>query len=279
MSNAEVIAAWDGPTGEKWVADADRYDRLNQRFGHAVVAAVAAQAGERVVDIGCGNGALLLDLAPQVAPDGCVVGVDVSGPMLGAAMRRTDGAGLGNVSFVKADAQTHAFDPGGFDAAVSRFGVMFFADPVAAFANIGRALRSGGRLVFACWQEMIDNEWLMVPATAALAHVPFPELAGPDAPGPFSLADQTRVRSVLTEAGFVDIALDVLYEPMVLGQSVDDVVAFLLRTDVAALLFKNAPQAGIDAAVAAMAEVLAPHQSDEGVTMHGAAWLVQARMP
>src|SRR6266481_2381444 len=98
MSNAEVIAAWDGPTGEKWVADADRYDRLNQRFGDWVVDKVDAQPGERVVDIGCGNGALLLDLAPRVGPGGCVVGVDVSGPMLAAAQRRADAAGLENVS-------------------------------------------------------------------------------------------------------------------------------------------------------------------------------------
>lgn len=279
MSNEDVIAAWDGPTGEKWAADAERYDRLNIRFGEGVVEAVAARLGERVLDIGCGNGALVLALGPQVGPTGSVVGVDVSGPMLELAQQRADAAGLGHASFVKADAQTHPFEPGAFDAAVSRFGVMFFDDPAAAFANIRGALRPGGRMVFSCWQEVIDNEWLMVPATAAMESVPFPELGPPGSPGPFALADEDRLCSVLAGAGFVDVSLDVMYEPMVMGDSVEDVVAFFLRTDLATLLFKDASQAGIDAALVAMAKALAPFQRDEGVTMHGAAWLVQARSP
>lgn len=279
MSNADMIEAWDGPTGEKWVEDAERYDRLNRRFGERVVDRVAAQPGERVLDIGCGNGAVALVLAPHVGPDGAVVGVDISGPMLGKARQRVDEAGAANVEFVKADAQVHVFKPQSFDAAVSRFGVMFFDDLVAAFANIRAALRPGGRLVFCCWQDRLDNEWIMVPVSAALAHIPFPELGLPNAPGPFALADHDRTSAVLADAGFVDIVIEDVYEPMRLGESAPDVVEFFMRTELATTLFKDVPQPQVDAALAAMAEALAPYDTQDGVVMQGAAWLVTARAP
>lgn len=277
MSNADMIEAWDGPTGEKWVRDAERYDELNRRFGESVLDAVAAQPGERILDIGCGNGALALALAPVVGPQGCVTGIDISGPQLDNARRRATAAGLSNVEFLKADVQVHDFAPQSFDAAVSRFGTMFFADAPAAFANIGAALRPGGRLVFVCWQDMLNNEWIMVSAGAALNHVPFPELAGPGSPGPFALADHDRTHGLLADAGFVDITFDDLYEPMVLGTSVEDVLAFMLRTDLAVLLFKDVPEPTVDTAVAAMGEALKPYEKDGRVVMNGSAWLVQAK--
>src|SRR5688500_5072726 len=197
MPNVEQAEYWDGPGGEHWAADAERYDEINRRFGERIVSAVEARPGERVLDVGCGNGVLSLALARQVMPDGSVLGLDLSGPMLGEARRRAEAAGLDNVSFEQGDAQVAALPEASFNAAVSRFGVMFFEDPVAAFANIGRALRPDGRLVFACWQELLRNEWLVVPSAAALAFVPMPELGEPGRPGPFSLADPERVRSVL----------------------------------------------------------------------------------
>jgi len=283
MANEAQIESWDGPGGERWVRDSERYDRINERYGERLVAAVgagsagaAAAAGERVLDVGCGNGAVSLALAGAGAQ---VTGVDISGPMLAEAGRRASAAGL-SIEFVKADAQVHAFEPAAFDTVVSRFGVMFFDDPKAAFANIGSAVRPGGRLLFACWQELLKNEWLAVPAVAALAHVPMPEMGEPGQPGPFAFAEPSRVQSILEAAGWVDVGFEEMHEPMVMGTSVDDTVAFLQGTDIAAGLFKDAEPAAVEAAWAAIADALAGHTRDDGaVVLQGAAWLVTASRP
>jgi SAM-dependent methyltransferase len=275
VPNADQIAYWDGPAGEHWAAEQDRYDRINVAFRERIVAALEAEPGERVLDVGCGNGALSVAIGPLVDRGGSVLGLDISGPMLAAAARRAGEAGLDNVSFQRGDAQVHRLDDGAFDAVVSRFGVMFFDDPAAAFANLARALRRGGRIVFTCWQELVRNEWLMVPADAALAFVPMPELGAPGQPGPFSLADPDRIRAVLST--FVDVTLEEVTAPMRLGDTIEDVVAFLQRTDMADTLMKDVDAATAAAVWAAVAEALVPYASAEGVTLNGVAWLVHAR--
>src|SRR5687767_9978445 len=144
MPNVEEREYWDGTGGEHWATEADRYDFINRRFAERIGEALAPRPGERVLDVGCGNGALSLTIAPLVQPGGSVCGLDLSGPMLAVARRRAEEAVLDNAAFEQGDAQVHALPEAAFDAAVSRFGVMFFEDPVAAFANIGRALRPGG---------------------------------------------------------------------------------------------------------------------------------------
>jgi SAM-dependent methyltransferase len=277
MPNADQIEYWDGPAGEHWVAEQDRYDRINVEFGGRILVALNAAPDERVLDVGCGNGALSLAIGAAVAPGGSVRGLDVSGPMLAVAGRRADQAGLENVALERGDAQVHPLPDAAFDAVVSRFGVMFFDDPVVAFANLARTLRPGGRLVFTCWQELVRNEWLMVPAGAALAFVPMPELGAPDQPGPFSLADPDHIRGVLGE--FTNITIDDVIAPMHLGDSIDDVVAFMRRTDLAQTLMKDVDDATAGAAWTAVGRALEPYASPDGVILHGAAWLVQAQRP
>src|SRR5262245_9783370 len=220
MPNVVQSEYWDGPAGEHWAAEHVRYDQINRRIGERVVEMLAPRSGDRVLDLGCGNGALSLAIGPLVAPTGSVLGLDLSGPMLEAATVRADRAGLTNVSFQRGDAQVHQFPGPGFDGIVSRFGVMFFDDPEAAFANVARALRSGGRMVFACWQAMVANEWLMVPLGAVLAYVPIPDLGEPGGPGPFSLADPDRIRSILESAGVIDVTVDDFRCPMPMGSTV-----------------------------------------------------------
>ena len=278
--NAAQIEAWNGEAGEHWVALAEQYDRLNGVFARHIVERLAAGPGERVLDVGCGNGALALQVAAEVGPSGAVVGLDISGPMLGLARRRAADAGYGHVEFVQGDAQVHALAPGSFDAVVSRFGVMFFDDPVAAFANLAGALRPGGRVVFACWQDLLRNEWILVPSAAALEFVPMPDLGGgPGAPGPFSLADPERVRAVLGAAGLVDVGLDEVVEPMLMGTSVADAIAFMRQTDIAATLMAGVEPDVAEQAWAAMARALEPHVTERGVELNGATWLVTARRP
>lgn len=267
---------WNGGGGERWVAEAERYDMLNQRFGRRLVEVLAAQPGERVLDIGCGNGALALEVAKHVGLDGAVVGLDISEPMLGVARERAHAAGAGNVTFEQGDAQVHSLPPASFHAVTSRFGVMFFEDPVAAFANLASATRPAGRLVFACWQDLVQNEWIMVPAAAAIAHVPFPDMGEPGAPGPFALADRDRLEAVLSDAGWTGITIDAAEEPMRLGTSVEDAMSFLRTSDIAQRLLADADETAAAAALDAIEKAIEPHAGPDGVELTGRAWIVQA---
>jgi SAM-dependent methyltransferase len=198
--NNEQAEFWSqlAPT---WLENEDRIEQVGALPGELAMDRLGVAPGQRVVDLGCGSGRTTLELAARVGPSGNVVGVDISAEML--ALGRERAAGLGNVEFVHADVQVYDLGEARFDAAYSRFGVMFFADPVAAFANVRRALRPGGVLSFVCWQGVFDNEWMLVPG-AAVAGVTgsLPPMPGPDEPGPFALADPGRVHAVLGAAGF-----------------------------------------------------------------------------
>ena len=279
MPNDVQRENWDGRVGQQWAAEAERYDGMNRAFGAALLEVLRPRQGERVLDVGCGNGALALAIAPLVGPSGAVTGLDLSGPMLETARRRAQQAALTNVRFEQGDAQTHQVEAGSCDAAVSRFGVMFFDDPVAAFGNIRQALVPGGRLAFTCWQELLLNEWITVPAAAALEHVPMPDLGGPGGPGPFSFADQQRITTVLVEAGYADIGITDLARPMRLAADVDDAVTFLRTSDLADALLKDADEETAALAWDAIRRALASRATPEGLVLEGRAWLVTAVNP
>ena len=207
-TNAAQIEYWNAGAGETWAAMQRVLDDELGPLGEAGIALLAPKAGERVIDIGCGCGATSLDLAQAVGPGGAVLGVDISAPMLTVARTRAADAGLPQAKFIEGDAQVHGFDAGAFDSVFSRFGVMFFADPPAAFANIRRALKPGGRLTFVCWRAVMENPWMTLPAMAALQHLPpLTEAVDADGPGPFAFADPAKVRGILAAAGFADIDL------------------------------------------------------------------------
>jgi SAM-dependent methyltransferase len=277
MTNEEQREYWNSEESRHWVKQQDVYDRLLERFGSLVVETAALAPGERVLDIGCGCGATTLAAARATAP-GAALGVDLSEPMLAVARDRARADGLENATFQAADAQSHAFAADSVDVAISRFGVMFFDDPVAAFANIRSAIRPDGRIVFACWTNLLENEWLAVPGGAILQHVPSPEPGPPDAPGPFSLADKERVRRILGAAGFTDISLESAREPMLYaGLDAAGVVEFIRRTGMGRNLLDNADPAVVEKAVTAARDALAPYETSEGLRISGTVWLVQAR--
>jgi SAM-dependent methyltransferase len=275
--NASQIESWDGAGGQHWVAEAERYDRMTGSFGERIIEAAAPRPGERVLDVGCGNGAVALAVSALVAPGGSVMGLDISGPMLAYARQRAEQAQIASVSFRKGDAQVYPLPQASFDAVVSRFGVMFFDDPVVAFANLGRALKPSGRIAFTCWRDLLVNDWLMVPAGAALQYVPMPDLGQPGAPGPFSLADPERVHQVLRAAAFAQIALEEVARPMPMGNSADDVLAFMRGTEMAQVLMTGVDPDTAEQAWAAVKGTLQAHAEPEGITLAGSAWLVTAR--
>jgi SAM-dependent methyltransferase len=200
--NAQQIAFWNGEEGAKWAASNERLDRMLEPIGRHIVARAAPRPGETVIDVGCGGGATIVELARHVGTGGQVTGIDVSAPLLTIARERARQA-TAAVEVVQADAETHPLPEGRFDLAFSRFGIMFFADPAAAFANLRRGLKPSGRLAFVCWRPVAINPWMTVPRDVVTRYVvPPPRPADPFAPGPFAFADPMRIRDVLARSGF-----------------------------------------------------------------------------
>jgi len=272
--NAEQIEYWNKQAGPKWVANNATMDALIGPLGLAALERAAPRAGERVLDVGCGVGQTTLQLAERVGPTGSVLGIDISTPMLELAREKARAAGRSNVRFENADAQTHAFPPASFDLLFSRFGVMFFADPDAAFANLAKAVRPGGRVTFVCWQPVAANPWVREPMAALMKHVP-PQAPPPaNAPGPFAFADPARVRGILERAGFAKPAAESQTGELVLGRNVDEATAFAMEMGPVGAAVAQAPESVRKAVAGSIREVLAAHQSAKGVALGSAVWIV-----
>ena len=274
--HAEQVAYWNGPNSASWVTGQERMDRTLAPVADAAIAHARVQPGETVLDIGCGTGATTLALAAAVGPTGHVTGLDVSVPMLSLAKER--GAGIANADFVLDDAAAHAFTPASVDLLFSRFGVMFFGDPAAAFTNLRQAMKPTGRLVFACWRAFDENPWMKLPLTAALAHVPPLPRPGPDDPGPFAFADPDKVTRILTAAGFAAPAMTPFDFKMVLapGRGLDAATEQAVMVGPASRALADQPAAAVAAATAAIRAALAAHLDGDTVKLDAAVWLVSA---
>ena len=256
------------------MAEADRYDGQLAPFTDLLFDRLQLAANEVVLDVGCGCGATTIGAARLSA---AAVGIDLSVPMLAVGEQRAHVAGVANIEFVADDAAHHQFTTESFNVIVSRFGVMFFDDPVMAFTNLRHALRVGGRLAFVCWQGSEANPWLLVPGVAAAAHVPLPPIGGSGGPGMFSLADRDHLIAVVSDAGFAEIEVESV-SPMIAlggGGTLDETLEFLLRTGIARALLDgaqpDAKQRAIDSVSAALAEIYGPGR---GVALGTGAWLV-----
>ncbi len=277
MKSASELAAnqtafWNGPGGKGWLASYERIQRGIAGFSDDVITAAAATPGENVLDVGCGTGTTTGVLAHAVGPRGRVLGVDISEPLLAAARAQE----IANATFATGDATTHPFDAASYDLVFSRFGVMFFADPVAAFKNLRCALKPAGRLVFVCWRTPQENPWGLVPFRAAAPHLPPIERPGPEEPGQYSFGDRARIERILKEAAFGPPTLRPLNHPIRLGKDIADVLDNTARFGPLARLFAEAAPAQIEKARQAIAEALKPHESADGIVLPGACWLVSA---
>ena len=277
--NTDQAERWNtGDDAAHWVRNAARYDRMNAPFADMILGAAGLRPGADVLDVGCGWGTTTLAAARLVAP-GRAVGLDLSGPMLARARATAAAAGLGNAEFRQGDAQVQPLEPGRFAAVLSRFGVMFFADPVAAFANIRSAAQPMGELVFVSWQPRSANQWLLVPGAALAEHVPPPAGSGPgDGPGMFALADPDRIRQVLARAGWRDVAVTAQQAPILVGGggSLDEAVEFLRTSSLGRTALTGADPDTQARALASVRAAFAAHADDEGVRLNAAVWLVKA---
>jgi SAM-dependent methyltransferase len=277
--NAEQFKHWNEVAGPKWVDLQKFIDEQIRPFGSMMMDKAGIGSGHRVLDVGCGCGDTTFEIARRIGPSGAVTGIDISGPMLQTARASARTAGVSNVTFEHADAQTAALPRQHFDVIFSRFGVMFFADPKAAFTNLRGALKPGGRLAFVCWRPLPENQWVMVPMSAIVNHVQLPPPPPPGAPGPFAFADADRVRAILTGAGFSNLEFDPVDRMMSIGGGVDldATVGFLLQMGPTAVAVRDASDADRVKIAASVREVLLPHFGDSGVCLGGAVWLVTAR--
>jgi ubiquinone/menaquinone biosynthesis C-methylase UbiE len=267
--------AWNGDSGARWVAGADRRDAVLAPVADAVLAAACIQPDESVSDVGCGCGATTIAAAITAGPGGTAHGIDLSEPMLAVARQRATGAGLTNVTFTAADAQTHPSGGTAFDAVISRFGTMFFDDPIAAFTNIGRAVRPGGRLAIATWQPLSANDWLTIPGAALLRYGTLPD-SEPGAPGMFAQADPEVVRATLARAGWTDVDTRAASLTLRIGDDPADATDYLAESGVGRVVLETVPDADKPAAVQAVADALGPHTTDDGVYLDAAIWITSA---
>ena len=275
--NADQIAYWNGPGGQRWASRQQAQDILLKPVADILIDRARPLAGERVIDVGCGSGATTIAFAQKVGPSGHVLGVDVSGPMLERA-RQSAPKDL-SVEFALADATIYPFDPASRDLLASRFGVMFFADPAKSFANIRKALRPSGRLAFACWREPRENPWMMTPLQAVYKHVPKLPQQGPEDPGPFAFASEARVHRILGEAGFTGIAMEPcpLSLDIAIGGGLDAAVQSALEIGPASRALEGALPEIRAAAANSIRDVLAPLVKGNAVPLPASIWIVTAR--
>lgn len=225
-TNADQIDYWNAGPGAKWVAYQEILDATFQAVKDRLIERAAVGAGERILDIGCGAGATTMDLAARAGPAGRVLGIDIARPLLETARARAAQAGLKNAAYVLADAQTHAFDAGAFDLMASRFGVMFFEDPVAAFGNIASALRPGGRVAFVSWAGLERNPWFAISRETAIARLGEPPPLPPDAPGPMAFQDTAHTADILARAGLTGISAAVEEVALTVPGTLPEIAAF-----------------------------------------------------
>jgi SAM-dependent methyltransferase len=281
--NAAQQDFWNAPGGSAWTRWQERMDLQLAPLGLAAIEVVAPLPGEQVLDVGCGCGDTTMQVAALVGPSGKATGVDISSPMLARARERASQSGATNTEFVEADAQVvTAGDLGGpFDAAVSRFGVMFFADPVAAFRNIASLVRPGGRLGFVCWQSPDRNSWMLNLAREVATLFPAQPPLDPDAPGPFAFADPVRTEDIVRSGGWEDVAVTPCVRTMQMFGTDDFDVAVdgSLAIGGAARLLVDATAEQRSAAREIAERLMRSSWSDDGALVDGLSWLVTARLP
>lgn len=262
---------------EPWIAFQPALDAMLEPLGSALRERLAPTTGERVLDVGCGCGTTTLALAAAVGPTGRVTGIDTSASMLAVARDAATAAGSANVDFVEGDAATHLYEPHAYDVIFSRLGTMFFDEPEAAFTNLHRSLRPGGRLGFVAWRALEENTWTTEPRDAAAVIVPLPPAPGPDEPGPFSLAQAERISSVLTHASLVDVTIEAIDRDLLIGRGdIDEAIDFYLRLLPTGYLMFDPDHHLLDRLRVTLRTVLEGHRRDDGIWLGSASWLVLA---
>ena len=274
IANVDMAKAWDGEEGDQWTQFADEYDNTSRSIWARFLETDPISRADQVLDIGCGSGQSSRDAA-RLAHEGSVLGVDLSSSMLALARRRATAEGVTNVDFRQVDAQVYPFGPGTFDVVISRFGVMFFENRMAAFTNIAAALRPGGRLALLAWQDVRKNEWIMTvrETLAAGRDLPMPAVG---VPGPMALAEPDDARSLLSSAGFESIGFTSIEEPVWFGADAEAAYRFVGEIGIVKGLSDGLDPDAKAAAHERLTAALRAHETPDGVRFASGVWLISA---
>jgi SAM-dependent methyltransferase len=275
-ADSEQARLWNGPSGQAWIDLQDTFDRALQPFEDLLVDAVAARPVQHVLDVGCGTGATTLAVARQLGARGRCVGIDISHPMIAVARSRAERDGS-RAQFVCADAQTHTFEPAGNDLLVSRFGVMFFDDPVQAFANLRRAAKADAALHFIAWRSPAENPFMTTAERAAAPLLPALPARQPDAPGQFAFAARERVDSILQDSGWAGIHVEPIDVTCTMLES--DLVRYVSRLGPVGRALREADEATRARVVATLRTAFEPFVFGDEVRFNAACWVIVARAP
>ena len=277
-ANAAQRRYWNTVAGPRWVATPGFRERRNQESTALLLRRLGLASGESVLEIGCGTGALTVPLATEVGERGRVIAVDISEPMLGAARQRVGEHGLRNVTLLHGDAQVFDFEPAAFDLATSRMGIMFFADPVAAFRNIGGALKPSGRLVFACWAPLEENQHWLISYEIALRHLGPPAPPPAHEPGPLAFGNPDYIRHVLASAGFAEITVERAHPTIIGGSPEEEARQALMMGPTARLIEEKKPSEATRQAIAHEIEAAFIAEASSGpIRLPATIFLVAAR--
>ncbi len=274
--NAVQAERWNGEDGERWARHKAPHDAMLALITKQTLEAIGFTAGQRVLDLGCGSGTTTFGIARLVGPSGSVTGVDISDILLAPALAQAAAEPDLPVTFEKADVETHAFAPESFDVAFSRFGLMFFANPAAAFANVRSAMAPGGRLAFLCWRAVRENTWASTTIRIARNHIELPPGPGPEDPGPYSFRDPARIRRILTEGGWSDLSIEPIDSEAYMGAELEESVANFLTMGPIANQVITASAAKREAIADDLRQAVAELVTEGGVNMQAAAWIVTA---
>jgi ubiquinone/menaquinone biosynthesis C-methylase UbiE len=272
----EQAALWNGHAGRAWVAAQEVLDRMFKPFEDLLVDMIGAGSGHRVLDVGCGTGSTTLAMARRLGAKGHCIGADVSAPMIAAAQARAQREGS-TASFIRADAQTYAFGPASFDRIMSRFGVMFFDDPVLAFANLRRAARDGAELRCITWRSAAENPFMTTAERAAAPLLPNLASRRPGAPGQFSFADRHLVSSILEQGGWTGIDIQPLDVDCTLPEK--ELVGYLTRLGPVGLILQEADERTRTQVIDTVRSAFDPYVHGTEVRYTAACWMVSARAP
>ena len=270
--NASQVDYWNTTVGRTWARYHDALDRQIAPLGAEAIRKLAPARGECLLDVGCGCGHTTLELAHRVGTSGSILGIDISAPMLEVAAARQVPASSGRITFQQADAQVAILGAESVDAIFSRFGVMFFSNPVAAFSNLRGTLIPGGRLAFVCWRPMESNPWMAEPMNAARPYMAAREPMDPTAPGPFAFADAALVRAILERAGFQEVATT-QFDARIGGGTVDEALELALRVGPLGSAIRETPEL-MPQVAGPVRDVLARYETPQGVLMPASVWIV-----
>ena len=276
IANQEQREFWSDIKGDLWVTLQPRIDTMLATFGDKALDTLNPQSGERILEIGCGTGTTTLALGARVGSSGEILAADLSRPMLNKAIERANVSAEHPITFVEADAQVHSFPTATFDAVYSRFGVMFFDDPIAAFRNIRKAVRPGGRMAYVCWADRKANPWIRIPAGAAKTCLDLPAPPPDDAPGQFSMENEDRVQQILHDAGWSDIGLERFTVEGSIGSNAADAARFITKMGPMSEPFALADSDTQNKTLQVIEEALTPYSNDSGVTLGFSTWIVSA---